>query len=187
MVGNIARFGYAATMSVEDLGSLRPVVHPEAWVHPGAFLLGDVHLAAEVSVWPTAVLRGDAGRITIGAHTNVQDGSVAHATTGLSTTTVGEQCTIGHRVTLHGCTVGAHCLVGMGSTLLDNVVLGDWCFVAAGSLVPPGKVFEPRSFILGSPAKRVREVTERELAAIDEGWRTYVGLARRYREHGRGA
>lgn len=168
-------------MPIQSLGTLSPVIHPRAWVHEGAFLLADVHLAEDVSVWPTVVLRGDVGRITIGARSNVQDGSVAHATTGVSATTVGEQCTIGHRVTLHGCTVGSNCLVGMGSTLLDNAVLGDGCFVAAGSLIPPGKVFEPRSFILGSPARRVREVTERELAAIDEGWRTYVGLMRRYR------
>lgn len=173
-------------MPIQSLGALSPVIHPQAWVHEGAWLLADVHLSEDVSVWPTAVLRGDSGRITIGARSNVQDGSVGHATTGVSTTTVGEECTIGHRVTLHGCTVGSHCLVGMGSTLLDNVVLGEWCFVAAGSLIPPGKVFEPRSFILGSPAKRVREVTEKELAAIDEGWKAYVGLMRRYQEGSRG-
>lgn len=168
-------------MSIESLGALSPVIHPGAWVHPSAVLLADVHLAEDVSVWPTVVLRGDSGRITIGARTNLQDGTIAHATTGVSTTTVGEECVIGHRVTLHGCTVGARCLVGMGSTLLDNVVLGDGCFVAAGSLIPPGKVFEPGSFILGSPAKRVRAVTEKELAAIDEGWKAYVALMHRYR------
>jgi carbonic anhydrase/acetyltransferase-like protein (isoleucine patch superfamily) len=168
-------------MAIESLGELSPVIHPTAWVHSSAVVLADVHLAEDVSVWPTVVLRGDSGRITIGARTNLQDGTIAHATTGVSTTTIGEECVIGHRVTLHGCTVGARCLVGMGSTLMDNVVLGDGCFVAAGSLIPPGKVFEPRSFILGSPARRIREVTEQETAAIDHGWRAYLALMRRYR------
>jgi carbonic anhydrase/acetyltransferase-like protein (isoleucine patch superfamily) len=167
-------------MAIEPAGSLSPVIHPGAWIHPGAFILGDVHLADGVSVWPTAVLRGDSGRITVGERSNLQDGTIAHATTGESTTTVGVECTIGHRVTLHGCTVGDSCLVGMGSTLLDNVVLGEWCFVAAGTLLPPGKVFEPRSFILGSPGRRVREVSARELEAIAHGWKAYVELTRRY-------
>ncbi|MFO0597399.1 MAG: gamma carbonic anhydrase family protein [Myxococcaceae bacterium] len=165
---------------IEAFGALSPRVHQRAWVHPSAQLLGDVVLEEDVSVWPTSVLRGDCGTIHIKARTNVQDGTVCHATSGVSTTTVGVECTIGHRVILHGCTIGDRCLVGMGSILLDGVELGDHCFVAAGALVPPGKKFEPYSFLVGSPAKRVRAVTEKDLAAIDHAWKTYRELTRGY-------
>lgn len=156
-------------------------MHPSAYVHPAAQLLGDVTLAEDCSVWPTTVLRGDCGQVSVGARSNLQDGTIAHGTRGVSVTVIGAECTIGHRVTLHGCHVGDRCLVGMSSTLLDNVVLGEACFVAAGALIPPGKVFEPRSFILGAPAKRIREVNAKELEAIEHAWRTYLDLARTYR------
>jgi carbonic anhydrase/acetyltransferase-like protein (isoleucine patch superfamily) len=168
-------------MSSESFRGLVPRVHARAWVHASAVLLGEVELEEEASVWPATVLRGDVGAITIGARSNVQDGSVAHATGGVSVTRVGVETTVGHRVVLHGCLVGDHCLVGMSSTLLDNCRLGEWCFVAAGSLIPPGKVFEPRSFILGAPARRVREVNARELESIDHGWRVYLDLMKHYR------
>ena len=166
--------------SFEAFEGFSPIVHPTAFVHASAQLLGDVRLDEDVSVWPTTVLRGDCGTIRIGARSNVQDGSVAHATTGYSQTTVGVECTIGHRVILHGCTVGNRVLVGMGSILLDGVELGDECFVAAGSLLTPGKKFEARSFIVGSPAKRVRAVTDKDLGAIDAAFRSYLHLKRGY-------
>jgi carbonic anhydrase/acetyltransferase-like protein (isoleucine patch superfamily) len=168
-------------MGITRYQDFTPRVHPQAWVHPAAELLGDVEIAEEASIWPTTVLRGDNGWIHIGARTSVQDGAVAHATVGVSKTTVGHDCTIGHRVVLHGCTVGNHCLIGISSTLLDNVEIGDWSFVAAGSLVTPEKKFPPRSFILGSPAKRIREVTEKEIAWIKHSVEVYVGLIRSYR------
>ncbi|MCA2980950.1 MAG: gamma carbonic anhydrase family protein [Myxococcaceae bacterium] len=168
-------------MALTPFGALVPRIHPDAWVHPSAELLGDVTLEADVSIWPTCVARGDSGAIRFGARTNFQDGSIAHATRDVSTTSVGDECTIGHRVILHGCTVGHRVLVGMGSIVLDNVVIGDDCFVAAGSLLTPGKVFEPRSFILGSPAKRVREVTSMDLEWIAQSWRVYHELMTAYR------
>jgi len=167
-------------MSSEAFEGLSPIVHPTAFVHASAQLLGDVELGEDVSVWPTAVLRGDCGAIRLGARSNVQDGCILHATTGYSQTIVGRECTIGHRVVLHGCTLGHRCLIGMGSILLDGVELGDECFVAAGSLLTPGKKYEARSFIVGSPAKRIREVNERDLAAIENGWRSYLKLMRGY-------
>ena len=157
-----------------------PKVHPLAYVHPAAQLLGDVEVGAESSVWPTAVLRGDNGWVRVGMRTSIQDGVVLHGTVGISKTTVGDECTVGHRAVLHGCTVGSHCLVGMGSILLDNAELGEWCFVGAGALITPNKKFEPRSFILGSPARRVREVTAKELEWIDHSWKVYQGLTHRY-------
>lgn len=168
-------------MSSEAFEDLRPTIDPSAWVHASAQLLGDVRLAEDVSVWPTSVLRGDCGTITVGARTNVQDGTICHATRGLSRTTIGVECTLGHRVILHGCTIGDRCLIGMGSIVLDGAELGADCFVAAGSLVPPGKKFEPGSFLMGSPAKVVRQVTDRELQQIAQSWKTYVELMRSYR------
>jgi carbonic anhydrase/acetyltransferase-like protein (isoleucine patch superfamily) len=166
---------------IERFESLQPKVHPQAFVHAGAHLIGEVEIGEEASVWPAAVLRGDHGAIHVGERTSIQDGCVAHATDGKSTTRIGMECTVGHRVVLHGCRVGDHCLVGMGSVLLDNAELGEWCFLGAGSLVTPERVFPPRSFILGSPAKRVREISAQEMEWITYSWKAYQDLARRYR------
>jgi carbonic anhydrase/acetyltransferase-like protein (isoleucine patch superfamily) len=169
-------------MAITAYGTFSPTIHPTAYVHPSAQLLGDVTLAEDVSVWPTCVLRGDSGAIRIGARTSFQDGSIAHATMGATKTTIGQECTVGHRVIAHGCTVGDRVLVGMASTLLDDVVIGDECFIAAGSLIPPGRVFEPRSFIMGAPAKMVRQVTSKDLEWIERSWKTYFDLMKRYRD-----
>jgi carbonic anhydrase/acetyltransferase-like protein (isoleucine patch superfamily) len=168
-------------MSIEIYESFTPKLHPSAYVHPSAVLIGEVELSEDTSVWPTCVLRGDNGRISIGARTNLQDGTICHATLGQSKTTVANDVTIGHRVTLHGCKIGQWCLVGMGSTILDGAELGEWCFVAAGSLLTPGRKFEPRSFIVGSPGKKVREVKQSEIEMITHAGKVYVELARQYR------
>ena len=144
-------------------------------------MIGDVEIAEEASIWPGAVLRGDHGQIRVGARTSIQDGTVCHATENESTTVVGAECTVGHRVVLHGCQIGDHCLVGMGSLLLDNAKLGEWCFVGAGALLTPGKVFPARSFILGSPARRLREISEQEVEWIRYACQAYRDLTRRYR------
>ena len=169
-------------MAIEPFERFVPQIHPAAFIHPAATLIGEVTVGEEASVWPSAVLRGDHGAIRIGARTSIQDGSVGHATDGRSVTEVGEECTVGHRVVLHGCRIGHRCLVGMGSVLLDGAELGDECFLAAGSLVTPGKRFPPRSFLLGSPARRMREVTAEQLAWITYSWQAYQDLARRYKK-----
>ena len=161
-----------------------PRIHPTAWVHPSAEVIGEVHLGEEVSVWPTTVLRGDRGAIFIGAQTNLQDGVIAHATGGVSTTHIGQCCTVGHRAILHGCKVGEWCLIGMGAVLMDNVELGAWSFVAAGALLPPGKVYPPRSFVVGSPGKVLREVGERELEVIRRSCASYRELTLSYKRTG---
>jgi carbonic anhydrase/acetyltransferase-like protein (isoleucine patch superfamily) len=158
-----------------------PKVHALAYVHPSAQLIGEIEIAEEASVWPTCVLRGDNGAIRIGPRTSFQDGSIAHATLGMSSTTIGAQCTIGHRVVLHGCQVGDNCLIGIGSTLLDGVEIGDGSFVAAGTLLTPGKKFPPRSFIMGTPGKLIREVTAKETEWISHSWNVYLELCRQYR------
>ena len=160
---------------------IAPRVHSDTWVHPSAQLVGDVEVGADTSVWPTAVLRGDSGSIKVGARTSIQDGGVLHATIDVSHTTVGDECTVGHKAILHGCTVGNRCLIGMGSIILDNAVVPDGCFVAAGSLITPNRKFEPGDFIIGAPAKATRKVTEKEAAWIDSSWKTYIGLMKDYR------
>jgi carbonic anhydrase/acetyltransferase-like protein (isoleucine patch superfamily) len=168
-------------MGIESYERYTPRIHPDAYVHPGAWVIGDVEVAEDATVWPAAVLRGDHGAIRIGARTSIQDGSVAHTTENESETHVGEECTVGHGVILHGCRIGPRCLVGMGSILLDHAELGEWCFVGGGSLLTQNKKFPARSFILGSPARRVREVTAQELERIVSSWKSYQDLGRRHR------
>src|SRR5262245_58997946 len=120
---------------VEPFEHMVPHVAPHAFVHPLAAVIGDVEIGAEASVWPGASLRGDHGAIRIGARTSIQDGTVAHATENLSTVVIGEECTVGHRVILHGCSVSDHVLVGMGSILLDGCEIGPWTMIGAGTLI----------------------------------------------------
>lgn len=151
-------------------------------MHANAVIIGDVELAAGVNIWPGVVLRGDQGAIRIGAESNIQDGSIAHATGGISSTTIGAGCTVGHRALLHGCTVSDHCLIGMGSIILDNAHVGEWCVIGAGALVPVGARIPPRSLVLGIPGRVVRAVSERDLERIEIGRKTYLELARTYRQ-----
>jgi len=166
---------------IQSFQGHEPKVDAEAWVHDGAVLIGEVELAANVSIWPGAVLRGDMGVIRVGAFSNIQDGAVCHNTGGVSITEVGERCTIGHGAVLHGCRVGDDCLVGMGSIVMDNAVIGAGSMVAAGSVVPPGKIFPPGSVILGNPGRVVRQVRPSDTAMIDHGWRTYLETVALYR------
>jgi len=161
-----------------------PRLDPLAWVHERAVVIGDVELAADVSIWPGAILRGDQGSIRIGTKSNIQDGTVVHATHGLSTTSVGERVTVGHNAILHGCTIGSDCLIGMGSIVLDNAVIGAGSIVGAGALVLKGTVVPPGSLVLGNPARNFRSLTEEQNLAIDQGWRAYVHLASQYRVAG---
>ena len=152
-----------------------PHIHPTAWVHPAAVVIGDVWLGPLTSVWPGAVLRGDCGTIRIGEATNIQDGTVVHTTQEISETHIGARVTVGHNVILHGCRVADDCLIGMHSTLLDNCQIGDHSIVAAGSLVTVGKQFGSHSMIMGRPAVHTREVSPANLRQIDYGWRAYLG------------
>ncbi|MEO0603804.1 MAG: gamma carbonic anhydrase family protein [Myxococcota bacterium] len=151
-----------------------PRLDPGSWAHESAVLIGDVHLAAGASVWPTSVLRGDMGPIRVGRNSNIQDGTICHDTTDLSETIVGDRVTVGHRVVLHGCRIEDACLIGMGAIVMDNVVVGKGSFVAAGALVPPGRIIPPGSFVVGLPARVVRPVGPAEVEMIDHGWRSYA-------------
>jgi len=154
-----------------------PRIAPDAFIADNATLIGDVEIAEGASVWFGAVLRGDVGPIRIGKRSNIQDLTMIHTTTGVSEAHVGEDVTVGHGCILHGCRIGNRVLVGMGSILLDNVLIGDDVVVGAGVLVTPRMVVPAGSLLLGRPAKVVREATEQERRLGPDGAATYAGLA----------
>ena len=132
---------------------------------PYATVVGDVTMGPECSVFAGAQIRGDCEPITIGARTNVQENTCLHVSVG-SKLSIGNNVTIGHNAVIHGCTIEDNVLVGMGSIIMDDAVIGNDCVIAAGALVTQGKVFEPRSLIMGSPARMVRELTDDEVEAM---------------------
>lgn len=159
-----------------------PQLGPRAFVDSSAVVIGDVQLGEDSSVWPLAVIRGDMHRIRIGARTSVQDGSVLHITHAGPFNpdgyplTIGDEVTIGHSVTLHGCTLGNRILVGMGSIVMDGAVVQDEVVIGAGSLVPPGKVLESGYLYVGSPVKQARPLTDKERAFFAYSAGNYVKL-----------
>jgi carbonic anhydrase/acetyltransferase-like protein (isoleucine patch superfamily) len=160
------------------LGAVAPRVDHTAFVHPDAVVIGDVTIGPGSSVWPGAVLRGDGSPIVIGAHTSVQDGAVIHCTAELSTT-VGDECTIGHLVHLEGCVVESRCLIGVGAVVLHEVVVGTGAIVAANAVVLDGTVVPAGALALGVPAK-IREGAANPDLIID-GIETYTKRTARYR------
>ena len=158
-----------------------PILGRDVFIAPGAYVIGNVTLGDESSVWFGAVLRGDVGAIVIGARTNIQDLSLVHMTGGVSNARLGDDVTVGHGVTLHGCDVGHRCLVGMGSILLDGVRVGDDSVIAAGSLITPRMVIPPGSLVVGRPAKVVRPATDAERRLGIDGAAHYVENAKKYR------
>jgi carbonic anhydrase/acetyltransferase-like protein (isoleucine patch superfamily) len=139
-----------------------PMIHPTAFVAPGAVVIGDVRLAEESSIWFNATLRGDIEPLIIGARTNVQDGCVFHTSQGFPVV-LAEGVSVGHAAVVHGATVGANTLIGIGAVLLNGVEVGENCIVAAGSVVTEGKRFPSGSLILGTPARVVRQLTIEEI------------------------
>jgi carbonic anhydrase/acetyltransferase-like protein (isoleucine patch superfamily) len=154
-------------------GDAFPEVAGSAWIAPGAYVTGKVHLGEQSSVWYGAVLRGDTEPISVGARTNIQDGCVLHTDSGYPAV-VGEGCVIGHKAIIHGCEIGDNCLVGMNVTVLSGAKIGEGSIVAAGAVVPEGREFPPRSLIVGIPAKHVGEVSEEQTQDIARGVRTYM-------------
>ena len=153
--------------------------HPSVWIAPGAVVVGDVHLHEEVSIWFNAVLRGDTETITVGARSNIQDLTMVHADPGFPVV-IGTDVTVGHRAIVHGAKVGDGSLVGMGAILLNGVVVGEQCLIGAGSLLTEAKQFPPRSLILGSPAKVIRELNDTDLMLIAASAAHYVHKAKDY-------
>ncbi|WP_457608496.1 gamma carbonic anhydrase family protein [Nitratifractor sp.] len=167
---------------------LSPKIGDGAWIAPGATVIGDVEIGEDSSVWFGCVVRGDVHRIRIGARTNIQDLSMIHVAhykkpdkSDGHPTIIGDDVTVGHRVMLHGCAIEDACLIGMSATILDGAVIGKESIVGAGALVTGGKVFPPRSLILGSPARVVRQLTDDEVAELYASAKRYVGFMSEYK------
>ncbi|MCY1269412.1 Protein YrdA [compost metagenome] len=169
-------------MTIRTFRGKAPKLGEKVFVDPSAVLIGDIEIGADSSVWPLVTIRGDMHRIRIGARTSIQDGSVLHIThagpynpDGFPLT-IGDEVTVGHKVLLHGCTVGNRILVGMGCIVMDGAVIEDEVIVGAGSLVPPGKVLESGFLYVGSPVKQVRPLTDKERSFFSYTAGNYVKL-----------
>ncbi|RXJ60274.1 gamma carbonic anhydrase family protein [Candidatus Marinarcus aquaticus] len=156
-----------------------PKVDSTAWIAPSADLIGDIKIGKDSSVWFGCVLRADVNQIRIGENTNIQDLSMIHTDTHTKTV-LGNNVTIGHKVMLHGCEVQDNCLIGMSATILDNAVIGEGSIVGANSLVTQGKKFPPRSLIMGSPAKVVKELTQEDVDGLIKHAAHYVDYKNEY-------
>ena len=167
-------------MALYSLANRKPTLGHDAWIAPNAIVIGDVRLGDNASIWWSAVVRGDNDTITIGANSNIQDGSVLHADEGVPLT-IGANVTVGHLVMLHGCTVGDESLIGIKSVILNKAVIGRHCIIGANSLIPEGKVIPDRSLVMGSPGKVVRQLSDEEVALMRHAAQGYVENARRYR------
>lgn len=161
---------------------IQPQLGERVYLHPSCQVIGDVTIADDASVWCNTVLRGDVNRIVIGRGTNVQDlsmGHVSHKTNEKpegSPLFIGDYVTVGHAVILHGCRIGNECLIGMGSIIMDDVVVPERVMIGAGSLVSPGKVLESGMLYMGRPAQTVRALTEQELAYLRYSAEHYMRL-----------
>jgi carbonic anhydrase/acetyltransferase-like protein (isoleucine patch superfamily) len=159
-----------------------PQLDASAFVADNATVIGDVAVGARSSIWFGAVLRGDVFHIRIGEETSIQDNSVIHVTHDQYATVVGNRVTVGHGVTLHGCTVGDACIIGMGAIILDQAVIGERSIIGAGALVTPGTRIPPGTLAVGSPARPKRPLSEEELTWLEASAAHYVELTRLYGE-----
>ncbi|MCK9514465.1 MAG: gamma carbonic anhydrase family protein [Ottowia sp.] len=167
-------------MAVYQLDDKIPQVHETAWIADSADVMGEVRLDRDASVWFGAVLRGDTELLHLGAGSNIQDASVVHADAGFPVR-IGERVTVGHKVMLHGCTIGDESLIGIGAIILNGARIGRQCLVGAGALVTEGKEFPDGSMILGAPARVVRQLSAEQAAMLRQGADHYVENARRFR------
>jgi carbonic anhydrase/acetyltransferase-like protein (isoleucine patch superfamily) len=172
--------------NIRPFQEMQPSIAASAWIDESAVVIGDVTIGEHSNVWPMTVIRGDVNSITIGARTNIQDGSVLHVTHAGkhyqgSPLLVGDDVTVGHKVILHACTIGNRCLVGMGAIIMDRSIVEDDVIIGAGSLVAENKTLESGHLYLGSPAKKIRPLTQRELNFLPYSASHYVDLAARHR------
>ena len=166
---------------IRPFKGIHPTIDRAAFIAPGAVVTGNVTIGAESSVWFGCIMRGDVHSVTIGARTNIQDGTVIHVTRGDGPTFIGSGITIGHRALLHACRLEDDCFIGMGAILLDNVVVESGAMVAAGAMVPPGKRVAKGQIWAGNPAKYFRDLTEKEAEFIPVSAQNYVDLAQEYK------
>ncbi|MBN2134739.1 MAG: gamma carbonic anhydrase family protein [Acidobacteria bacterium] len=159
-----------------------PVIDETAYIDPQSAVIGEVTIGKHSSVWPFASVRGDIHYIKIGDYSNIQDGTSVHVTPETAPVNIGDYVTVGHNVTLHGCTIGNNCLIGMGAILLDGSVVEDGALVAAGALVPEGKTIPAGYLAIGVPAKPFRKLTEKELEAMKNNAMEYVEMAEEHKK-----
>jgi carbonic anhydrase/acetyltransferase-like protein (isoleucine patch superfamily) len=167
-------------MAIYQLGDDAPQIDPSAWVADTANLIGKVSIGANATVWYGVTIRGDNELISIGADSNVQEGTVMHTDMGFPLD-IGVGVSIGHQAMLHGCTVGDGALIGIQAVIMNGAVIGKGCLVGAGALVTEGKQFPDNTLILGSPAKAVRTLAEQDIARLREIADGYVKRGQRYR------
>ena len=166
-------------MTIRKFKDKTPEIHSSVFVDETAVVIGDVVIGEDSSIWPMSVVRGDVQSIKIGARTNIQDACILHVShdgkysPGGFPLTIGDDVTAGHRVTLHACTVGNNCLIGMSATIMDGAVLGDNIIIGAASLVPTGKKLESGYLYMGSPVKQIRELNEGELEFLEYSAKHY--------------
>jgi carbonic anhydrase/acetyltransferase-like protein (isoleucine patch superfamily) len=180
-------------MSVTRLPDIRPYrgkqpqIAASAYIDPASVIVGDVVIGEDSSVWPLCVIRGDVNYVRIGRRTNVQDGSILHVMKDEYPLILGDDITVGHAVTLHGCTINSRCLIGMRATILNGVVIGEGSIIAAGTLLTERTSIPPRSLVMGTPGQVKRALGEADQSTIDMYARRYVEYKNIYRNEASGA
>ena len=159
-----------------------PIIPNSCYISESVDLIGDVTLGENVSLWFGTVVRGDMHFITIGNRSNIQDNSVIHVTTDVSPTRIGDEVTVGHNAIIHGATIEDRCLIGMGTIIMDDAVIGEGSIVGAGAVVPPNMIIPPRSLVVGLPAKIVRQTSDEELEMIIERAQHYIDFSQEYKK-----
>lgn len=171
---------------LKEFEGVLPTIADNAFIDESAVVIGDVVIGEDSSVWPITAIRGDVNIIRIGNATNIQDGSVLHGSHASEFNPkgaelhIGDQVTVGHKVLLHGCRIGNLCLIGMGSIVMDNAIVEDQVIIGSGSLVTPGKKLESGYMYLGSPARKARALTDREIESLEYTANYYVSLKNKY-------
>jgi carbonic anhydrase/acetyltransferase-like protein (isoleucine patch superfamily) len=159
-----------------------PIIPDSCYISESVDLIGDVTLGENASLWFGAVVRGDMHFITIGNRSNIQDNSVIHVTTDVSPTRIGDEVTVGHNAIIHGATIEDRCLIGMGTIIMDDAVIGEGSIVGAGAVVPPNMIIPPRSLVVGLPAKIVRQTSDEELEMIIDRAQHYIDFSQEYKK-----
>ncbi len=165
---------------IRDYRGIYPQIHPSVFLAENSVVIGDVHIGEDSSVWYGVVIRGDVNYIRIGKRTNIQDNSVIHVTHDTHPTVIGDEVTVGHRVILHGCTVGNRVLIGMGAVVMDGVKINDYVLVGAGALITPNKEIPSGVLVAGVPAKVIRDLRPEEIRLIEESAQNYVNYRNTY-------
>ncbi|MBI5194556.1 MAG: gamma carbonic anhydrase family protein [Nitrospirae bacterium] len=167
-------------MIIKPYKGIHPKIHPTVFIVESAVIIGNVEIGEYSSVWFNAVVRGDVNYIRIGDRTNIQDICMLHVTKNTHPLILGSDITVGHSVTLHGCTIKDRCLIGMGATILDGAVIGEDCIIGAGALVTEGAVIPPGTLAIGMPAKPKRDLTDAEKARIRQSAQNYIDYSKTY-------